>query len=306
MKLPFRLVWHPDYDLNLGEHVFPSKKFRLIRERLIADTVADPDDFIQPEPAADEDVLLVHQPAWVDKLRHGTLSYLDIMKLEIPYSPRMVRAFWLAAGGTILAGRLAVRDGVGFNIGGGFHHAFAAHGEGFCAIHDVAIAIRRLQCEGLVRRVLVVDCDVHQGNGTAAIFRDDPGVFTLSIHQYNNYPSDKPPSTVDIHLEDGTSDEEYFKKLKGPYEAALLNFKPQLVMYVAGTDPYMLDQLGGLNLTMKGMYERDRLIFQSARENQVAVAVTTAGGYALDIEDTITLHCNTVQAAMIDRRCRGC
>jgi acetoin utilization deacetylase AcuC-like enzyme len=297
MKLPFRLVWHPDYDLHLGQHVFPSQKFRLIRERLLDDGLADQDDFVEPQPAEDPDVLLVHQPLWIDKLKHGTLTYLDILKLEIPYSPQMVRAFWLAAGGTILAARLAVRDGIAFNIGGGFHHAFPGYGEGFCAIHDVAIAIRRLQRDGTVRRVLVTDCDVHHGNGTAAIFRDDPNVFTLSIHQYNNYPSEKPPSTIDIHLEDGTGDEDYFAKLKGAYEAALLNFKPQLVMYVAGTDPYSEDQLGGLKLTMKGMYQRDRLIFQLARDNRAAVAVTTAGGYASDVSDTVTLHCNTIRAA---------
>ena len=298
MKLPFRLVWHPGYNLHIGDHVFPAEKFRLIRERLIQENVADPDDFTEPEPARDEDVLLVHEPAWVEKLKHGTLTYLDILKLEIPYSPHMVRAFWLAAGGTILAARLAVADGVAFNIGGGFHHAFSGYGEGFCAINDVAIAARCVQRGGSVRRVLVVDCDVHHGNGTAAIFRDDPTVFTLSIHQYNNYPSEKPPSTIDIHLEDGAGDEQYFDKLKGAYEAALLNFKPHLVLYVAGVDPYCEDQLGGLNLTVKGMYQRDRLIFELARESRVPVAVTTAGGYAADVSDTVTLHCNTVRAAL--------
>jgi acetoin utilization deacetylase AcuC-like enzyme len=297
MRLPFRLVWHAGYNLHIGDHVFPAEKFRLIRERLIEENVADPDDFVEPQPAADDDVLLVHEMTWVDKLKHGTLTYLDILKLEIPYSPQMVRAFWLAAGGTILAARSALSDGIAFNIGGGFHHAFPGYGEGFCAINDVAIAARCLQRNGSVRRVLVVDCDVHHGNGTAAIFRDDPNVFTLSIHQYNNYPSEKPPSTVDIHLPDGTSDEEYLAKLKGAYEAALLNFKPHLVMYVAGVDPYCEDQLGGLNLTLNGMYQRDRLIFQLAREKQVPVAATTAGGYAVNVSDTVTLHCNTIRAA---------
>src|ERR1700722_698590 len=191
--LPFKLVYHDGYDLNLGAHVFPSQKFKLIRDRLIADGFADEGDFVAPEPASDEDLLRVHRREWITKLKHGTLDYFELMKLEIPYSRKMVDAFWLAAGGSILAARGAMRDGVGFNIGGGFHHAFAGHGEGFCAINDVAVAIRKLQHEAVIERAMVIDCDVHDGNGTAAIFADDPTVFTVSLHQLNNYPSIKPP-----------------------------------------------------------------------------------------------------------------
>ena len=211
--LGFRLVYHDGYDLNLGAHVFPSQKYRLIRERLLATGFAEPGDFLAPEAASEEDLLLVHERDWVGRLRTGTLTYEDILRLEIPYSRRMVDAFWLAAGGTILAARRALNDGIGYNIGGGFHHAYPGHGEGFCAIHDVAVAVRALQKEGTIARALVVDCDVHHGNGTAAIFADDPSVFTLSIHQFHNYPFQKPPSTLDIHLEDGVGDEEYLAKL---------------------------------------------------------------------------------------------
>ena len=295
--LPFKLVYHDGYDLNLGAHVFPSKKYRLIRDRLVSDGFAGPEDFVEPQPATDEDLLLVHQRGWITRLKNGTLDYLELMKLEIPYSREMVEAFWLAAGGTTLAARLALEHGIGFNIGGGFHHAFPGHGEGFCAIHDVAVAIRKLQSEGRIERAMVVDCDVHDGNGTAAIFTDDPTVFTLSIHQLNNYPSIKPASTVDIDLEDGVGDEEYLAKLGDAVRKAIAEFRPELVMYVAGADPYREDQLGGLLLTIDGLKARDRLVFDTAREFRAPVAVTLAGGYALKVEDTVTIHSNTAKVA---------
>ncbi len=295
--LPFKLVYHDGYDLNLGTHVFPSQKYRLIRERLLADGFAAQEDFVEPEPATDEDLMLVHQRGWVQRLKNGTLDYFELLKLEIPYSPQMVRAFWLAAGGTMLASRLALRDGIGFNIGGGFHHAFSGHGEGFCAIHDVAVAIRKLQQEKLIERAMVVDCDVHDGNGTAGIFADDPTVFTLSIHQFNNYPSIKPPSNIDIDLEDGVGDEEYLEKLDAGCRKALRSFHPQLIAYVAGADPYREDQLGGLSLTIEGLKRRDRLVFDLAREHGAPVVVTLAGGYAIRVEDTVTIHSNTAKAA---------
>ena len=193
---------------------------------------------MEPEPATDDDVRLVHDAEYVTKLRNGTLSYQDILRLEIPYSRQMVEAFWLAAGGSILAARQAMEDGIGFNLGGGFHHAFPGHGEGFCAINDVAIAVRRLQADGRIKRAMVVDVDVHHGNGTAAVFADDSSVFTLSIHQFNNYPSEKPLSSLDIHLPDGTGDAEYLHRLGNGYRAAMSMFHPELLVYVAGADPY--------------------------------------------------------------------
>lgn len=295
--LPFKLVYHDGYDLNLGAHVFPSQKFRLIHDRLLADGFAEPDDFVEPEPASDEDLQLVHRREWVTKLKHGTLDYFELMKLEIPYSRKMVDAFWLAAGGSILAARGAMRDGVGFNIGGGFHHAFAGHGEGFCAINDVAVAIRKLQQERVVERAMVIDCDVHDGNGTASIFADDPTVFTISLHQLNNYPSIKPPSNIDVEFEDGVGDEEYLNRLREAFGKGLAQFAPQLVMYVAGADPYREDQLGGLDLSIEGLKARDRLVFDQARQTRAGVAVTLAGGYAVNLDDTVTIQSNTAKAA---------
>jgi acetoin utilization deacetylase AcuC-like enzyme len=295
--LPFKLVYHDGYDLNLGSHVFPSQKYRLIRERLLSEGFAEASDFIQPEPALDEDLWLIHQRGWVARLKLGTLDYLELLKLEIPYSRQMVDAFWLAAGGSTLAARLALADGIGFNIGGGFHHAFPGHGEGFCAIHDVAIAIRKMQQERLIERAMVVDCDVHHGNGTAGCFAGDPTVFTLSIHQFNNYPSIKPPSNIDVHLDDGVGDDEYIQRLKDACLKGMSEFQPQLVMYVAGADPYREDQLGGLALSIDGLKARDRLVFDLSRQHEAPVAVTLAGGYAMQIEDTVTIHCNTAKAA---------
>jgi acetoin utilization deacetylase AcuC-like enzyme len=297
MMLPFRLVYHDGYDLNLGEHVFPSQKFRLIRESLLRDRFAAPEDFAEPEPAADEDVLLAHDAEYVRKLKTGTLSYQELLRLEIPYSSRTIEAFWLAAGGTILATRLALKDGLGFNLSGGFHHGFRAHGEGFCAINDIAIAIRRAQKDGLVARAMVVDCDVHQGNGTASIFADDASVYTLSIHQFNNYPAEKPPSDMDIHLPDRTGNEEYLERLSHGLRAALGVFHPDLVVYVAGADPYCQDQLGGLDLTLDGLRQRDELVLAAARAKGAAIAIVLAGGYAYHVFDTVQIQCNTARAA---------
>jgi acetoin utilization deacetylase AcuC-like enzyme len=269
----------------------------MIHDRLLKDRFAEPSDFVEPPPAADEDVLLVHTPAWVERLKHGKLSYEEMLRLEIPYSPEMVRAFWLMAGGSILAARNALKDRVGFNVGGGFHHAFPGHGEGFCAINDIAIAIRRLQKERLIDKAMVVDCDVHDGNGTAEIFAGDRTVFTLSIHQFNNYPHVKPPSNVDINLEDGVTDDEYVARLGEAYPSALEEFKPDLLMYVAGADPFMEDQLGGLLLTLNGLVRRDRLVIETAVESGVPVAVALAGGYSFNVHDTVTIHANTANVA---------
>lgn len=295
--LPFKLVFHERYDLNLGDHVFQSRKYQWLRDRLVRTRFAAPDDFITPEPAEDEDILLAHDAEWVAKLRTGTLSYQEILRLEIPYSRQMVDAFWLAAGGSILAGDLALHDRIGFNLGGGFHHAFPDHGEGFCAINDIAVAIRRLQQDGAIRKAMVVDCDVHHGNGTAAIFSADPSVFTLSIHQANNYPSEKPLSSLDIHLPDGVEDADYIHRLGNGYRAALAMFQPDLLFYVAGADPYREDQLGGLALTFEGLMERDRLVLWTALSRGIPVAIVLAGGYAESVEDTITIHANTAKVA---------
>jgi acetoin utilization deacetylase AcuC-like enzyme len=292
-----KLVYSSQYDLNLGAHVFPSVKYKLTAERLLRDSAALPEDFIEPEPAEDEDVALVHTQDYIRKLKTGTLSFAEVLQLEIPYSSELIRAVWLSAGGSILAGRLALEGGTSANIGGGFHHAYPDHGEGFCVIHDVAIAIRRLQKDKAITRALTVDVDVHHGNGTAAIFALDPSVRTLSIHQLNNYPNPKPPSTVDINLHDGVEDDEYLAALEDGLDQALSGFQPDLIYYLAGADPYREDQLGGLKLSMDGLQRRDRMVFEIAREMKIPVAVTLAGGYARRLEDTIQIHFNTLSIA---------
>jgi len=261
----------------------------------------------------------------VKKLKSGTLTPREEMELEVPFSPELVNAFWLAAGGSILAAEWSLKDGVAINIGGGFHHAFPDHGEGFCMIHDVAVAIRRLQRDEKIRTAMTVDCDVHQGNGTAAIFSgvrvpSDPlpsattsaisparparnrsaqagDVFTISLHQENNYPPVKPPSSIDVDLPDGIGDDDYLGWLDNALSSGLRQFEPDLLCYIAGADPYREDQLGGLNLTIEGLKKRDELVFRVARARQIPVMVTYAGGYARKVEDTVTIHTNTVIAA---------
>jgi acetoin utilization deacetylase AcuC-like enzyme len=295
--LPFKLIYDDRYDLHLGAHVFPSQKYRLVKERLLAEGLAEPKEFLSPEPAKDEDVLRVHSQDYVRKLKTGSLSYEEVLRMEVPYSEELMEACWLAAGGSILAGQRALNDGWAANIGGGFHHAYPDHGEGFCVIHDVAVAIRRLQYDRAIENAMVVDTDVHQGNGTAAIFGGDATVFTLSIHQENNYPYPKPPSTVDINLQDGVGDDDYLAILESPLRKAFDEFSPQIVFYVGGADPYREDQLGGLALTLDGLARRDALVFDYARRHSVPVAITLAGGYARRVEDTVRIHVGTILAA---------
>jgi len=295
--LPFKLVYDDRYDLHLGAHVFPSQKYRLVREQLLTEGIATPEDFVAPQPATDDDILRVHSQEYVYKLKTGTLSHTEIMRMEVPYSKELVEACRLAAGGSILAGKRALEDGWAVNIGGGFHHAYPDHGEGFCVIHDVAVAIRRLQFDQAIETAMVVDTDVHHGNGTAAIFGGDGTVFTLSIHQKNNYPYPKPPSTIDIHLPDGTNDHDYLAMLEKNLHKAYHDFSPQILFYVGGADPYREDQLGGLALTMEGLAQRDALVFDYARRHGVPVTITLAGGYARRVADTVRIHVNTILAA---------
>ena len=324
--LPFKLIYSDDYFLPIGAHVFPAEKYRRIRDRLIAGGMADDGDFLEPQPAADQDILLVHTPEYVRKLKTGTLSPREAMELEVPFSPELVKAFWLAAGGSILAARQCLKDRVCISIGGGFHHAFPDHGEGFCMIHDVAVAIRRLQRDDKIRTAMTVDCDVHQGNGTAAIFAGTRtesvplpsvssstlsvgaaktkmrgahagDVFTISLHQHNNYPMSKPPSSIDVDLPDGTGDDDYLAWLDNALSSGLRQFEPDLLCYIAGADPYREDQLGGLSLTIEGLKKRDELVFRVARARGIPIMVTYGGGYARNVEDTVTIHCNTVIAA---------
>jgi acetoin utilization deacetylase AcuC-like enzyme len=321
--LPFKLIYSDEYYLPIGQHVFPAEKYRRVHNQLIESGVADPSDFVTPQPASDQDILLVHTPQYVNKLKTGTLSALEELQLEVPFSPELVRAFWLAAGGSILGAEHALKDGIAINIGGGFHHAFPDHGEGFCMIHDVAVAIRRMQRDNKMRTAMTVDCDVHQGNGTAEIFAgtrtaSEPlpstgppilgkhqlmrgthagDVFTISLHQENNYPPLKPPSSIDVDLPDGITDDDYLAWLDNALSSGLRQFTPDLICYIAGADPYREDQLGGLALTIEGLKKRDELVFRVAKAQAIPVMVTYAGGYAQRVEDTVTIHCNTVVAA---------
>jgi acetoin utilization deacetylase AcuC-like enzyme len=325
--LPFKLIYSDAYFLPIGHHVFPAEKYRRIRDRLISTRIAEPSDFEEPQPATDQDILLVHKPEYVQKLKTGTLSPREELEMEVPYSRDLVEAFWLAAGGSILAARRALTDKVCISIGGGFHHAHPDHGEGFCMIHDVAVAIRRLQRDDQIRTAMTVDCDVHQGNGTAAIFAGTRtesvalpsvsattiqpqadgktrmrgahagDVFTISLHQHNNYPLYKPPSSIDVDLPDGIGDDDYLAWLDNALSSGLRQFEPDLICYIAGADPYREDQLGGLDLSLDGLKKRDQLVFRVACARNIPVMVTYAGGYALNIEDTVTIHCNTVVAA---------
>jgi acetoin utilization deacetylase AcuC-like enzyme len=323
VMLPFKLVYSEDYYLPIGAHVFPAEKYQRIHGRLMETRVAEASDFLSPQPASDQDILLVHTPQYVQKLKTGTLSPREELEMEIPFSPELVRAFWLAAGGSILAADCALKDRVAFNVGGGFHHAFPDHGEGFCMIHDVAVAIRCMQRDGKITRAMTVDCDVHQGNGTAAIFSTvhGPGsplpstsasvlspaatvprgqvgdVFTISLHQENNYPAAKPPSSIDVNLPDGIGDDDYLAWLDNALSSGLRQFEPDLICYIAGADPYREDQLGGLALSIEGLKRRDELLFRVARARDIPVMITYAGGYAQRVEDTVTIHCNTVIAA---------
>jgi len=320
--LSFKLIYSDDYYLAIGQHVFPAEKYRRIHEQLLETKVADASDFLTPQPASDQDILLVHTSDYVHKLKTGTLSSQEEMQLEVPFSPELVKAFWLSAGGSILAAEHALKGGIAVNIGGGFHHAFPDHGEGFCMIHDVAVAIRRMQKDKKITRAMTVDCDVHQGNGTAAIFagvrgandllpstsastlggtkmrRNPPGdVFTISLHQANNYPPVKPPSSIDVDLPDGIGDDDYLGWLDNALSSGLRQFEAELICYIAGADPYKEDQLGGLALTLDGLKRRDELVFRVAKSRGIPVMVTYAGGYARNVGDTVTIHCNTVVAA---------
>ena len=297
------VIHHPAYEVDIGAHVFPTRKYRLVREWLLAERIVREDELVMPEPVTDDDVRLVHTPDYVAKIREDRLSPMARMTLEVPFSAALRESMWLCAGGTLRTARAALRDGIAVHLGGGYHHAFPDHGEGFCLIHDVAIAIRMLQRDGVIRRAAVVDLDVHHGNGTAVIFAGDAAVFTFSMHQQNNYPAWKPPSDLDLGLPDETGDGDYLALLERHVPDILDRHAPDLVVYLAGADPYERDQLGGLALTIVGLRRRDAFVLETARARGIPVAVTLAGGYAANERDTVEIHVNTVSEAI--RQMRG-
>jgi acetoin utilization deacetylase AcuC-like enzyme len=304
------------YHIDIGLHVFPTRKYQLVRDRVAALPAArDAVVFVEPEPATWDELALVHTQEYLEKLRTGTLSLSDLAQLELPWSEEMVAGFRLMAGGTIHAALFAcglrspegphydsgsaavqVRPLIAVHIGGGLHHAFANHGEGFCPLNDVAVAVRVLQQQG-VERAAVVDLDVHHGNGTAFIFESDPRVFTFSMHQQHNYPMWKPRGTLDIGLPDGVHDATYLDELEKALPRVMAS-GPQCVFYLAGADPYEDDQLGGLRLTREGLRQRDRMVIAAARLSNVPVVIVLAGGYARNVDDTVAIHTATIEEAL--------
>jgi acetoin utilization deacetylase AcuC-like enzyme len=290
------VFYTPRYYADIGEgHVFPIRKFELVRDRLLAEGTLRVGDLIEPAPAALADVLLVHTEDYVTRLRAGALTARELRRLGLPWSKALVRRSFLAAGGTLSAARRAMTAGVASNLAGGTHHAFPDHGEGFCVLNDVAIAIRALARDGRLTRAAIIDCDVHQGNGTATIFADDPSVFTFSMHGAKNYPLFKARSTLDVELADATGDAEYLQTLAA-HLPRIFAHNPDLIFYLGGADPYVHDKLGRLALTIAGLRARDELVLAACRARGVPVVTVMSGGYAAEIGDTVEIHCNTIRA----------
>lgn len=287
------VVYSRQYEIPLPGHIWPTSKYRLIADRLGAAGHA----FVDPIPASWDDLALVHTADYLAKLRDDRLTPEEIATLELPWAPPLAEAFRLMVGGTCMAAAAALTEGRAAHLGGGLHHAFANHGEGFCPLNDVAVAIRVLQRQGRLRRAAVVDCDVHHGNGTAFIFERDPDVFTFSIHQQHNYPVFKPKSDLDIGLEDGAGDDRYLEALAGALPRVFESAR-ELVLYLAGADPFSGDRLGGLAVSKAGLAARDRLVFEAARAAGVPVVTVLAGGYAADLADTVEIHVATIEALL--------
>ncbi len=290
-------VWAPEYEVDIGPHVFPTSKYRLVRERLLAEGTLGDSQLRRPSEATREALLRVHESGYLDRVLEGRLTGREERLLELPFSSALRTASLLCCGGTLLAGRLALDHGAAVHLGGGFHHAFSDHGEGFCLLNDVAVAAAGLRAEGRTRRIAVVDLDVHHGNGTAAIFHDEPAVYTFSMHQERNYPFPKPASDLDVGLEDGVDDQRYLEILGRSLDQVLEEGRPEVVLYLAGADPCREDQLGGLALSLEGLAARDRRVLERFGAAGVPVAVVLAGGYARHLSDTVEIHCNTVREA---------
>lgn len=292
------VVYSPHYRIDIGPHVFPTLKYERVHARLLETRIVGPADVLEPEPASWDDLQLVHTAGYLAGLRDGTLPAEALLQLELPWSRGMVDGFRTMVGGTILAARRALADrAVVAHIGGGLHHAFPNHGEGFCPFNDVAVAIRVLQRDRLADRAAVVDLDVHHGNGTAFIFESDPRVYTFSMHQQHNYPTFKPRGSLDIGLADGTGDAAFLEQLARALPAVLAS-APECVFYLAGADPYEEDQLGGLGLTQEGLRRRDRMVVDAVRRTHLPLVIVLAGGYARRVEDTVAIHVATIDEAL--------
>jgi acetoin utilization deacetylase AcuC-like enzyme len=279
-------------------HRFPMRKYSLLREKVLECQLIPAEALLIPEAASDEQLLRVHSQAYLERVKTGKLSEKEIRRIGFPWSLEMVERSRRSVGGTIQACRAALKDSVSANLAGGTHHAYPDHGEGFCVFNDCAVAARTLQAEGLCRRVVILDCDVHQGNGTAAVFSGDPTVFTFSIHGAKNFPFHKEPGDLDIALGDGTGDDAYLEALFLGARQAIASSKADFALYLAGADPYTGDRLGRLDLSKAGLAERDRIVFDLCRSAGLPVAVVMAGGYARPIEDTVSIHLQTIRTAV--------
>jgi acetoin utilization deacetylase AcuC-like enzyme len=281
-----------------SNHRFPMEKYVLLRRRVVEAGLVSPGDLRVPCAATDAEITRVHDREYVRRLMNGELTEREIRRIGFPWSPQLVDRARRSVGGTIEACRAALGDSVAVNLAGGTHHAFPDHGEGYCVFNDCAIAARAMQAEGRAARVIILDCDVHQGNGTAAVFADDPTVFTFSIHGARNFPFRKQPSDLDIALDDGADDGVYLEALESGVRRALALAHADLAIYLAGADPYVGDRLGRLALSKEGLANRDRLVFERCHSAGLPVAVAMAGGYARDVQDTVDIHLQTVQVAL--------
>ncbi len=292
----YKVFYSPYYYAEIGEgHVFPIRKFELVRDKLLTEGTLRADEIVEPQQVAVEDLLLVHTDDYISRLRNGTLTPKEIRKLGLPWSESLVRRSFHAISGSINATRCAIDAGIASNLAGGTHHAYPDRGEGYCVLNDVAVAVRVLQRERLARKFLIIDLDVHQGDGTAFIFGDSPEVFTFSMHGAKNYPLFKKQSTLDIELADGTSDTEYLETLNEVLPRLLIH-DPDIIFYLAGADPYKGDKLGRLGLTIDGLKLRDTTVLEFAMRHEIPIVTTMSGGYAADINDTVEIHCNTIRA----------
>ncbi|MEO5569267.1 MAG: histone deacetylase [Gemmatimonadaceae bacterium] len=280
-----------------ADHRFPIAKYELLRQRVIAEGIAGPDQVHEPQRATREALLRVHTERYVDALTAGTLDGAALRRLGFPWSEALVERSYRAVGGTVAAAHHALSAGIAMNLAGGTHHAFPDRGEGFCVFNDVAIAIRAVQADGRVRRAAIVDLDVHQGNGTNAVFDGDDSVFTFSMHGRRNYPFTKVPGSLDVELDDGCGDDEYLALLEAALPRVIAESRPDLIVYLAGADPHENDRLGRLRLTAPGLARRDVVVLQSAREVGIPVAITIAGGYGRDIGVTVDVHLATARLA---------
>jgi acetoin utilization deacetylase AcuC-like enzyme len=290
-----KLFYHDHFVLPLPEgHRFPMEKYSRLRERLVIDGLSKPIELLVPESATLDELCLAHERSYVERIFLGQMSEKEMRRIGFPWTPQLVERARRSVGGTIAACRTALQEGASANLAGGTHHAYAEHGEGYCVFNDVAVAARAMQVEGHARRVVILDCDVHQGNGTAAILANDPGVFTFSIHGEKNFPFHKESSDLDIALPDGTGDDGYLVALEGGLRQALETARADLAIYLAGADPYAGDRLGRLALSKAGLLERDLMVMQRCQQMGLPLGVVMAGGYAKQVEDIVDIHYQTI------------